>query len=83
MRNAPDNSSAVWLHDSFTQCVKSKTNLKDYNETCQEEKNTSGTHSFCLSLQLCLRQQMGDDKYHAYAVMVRQLKFFEEVALEV
>ncbi|XP_077430578.1 serine/threonine-protein kinase Nek4 isoform X2 [Vanacampus margaritifer] len=33
--------------------------------------------------ELCLRQQMGDDKYHAYAVMVRQLKFFEEVAFEV
>ncbi|XP_077385224.1 serine/threonine-protein kinase Nek4 [Festucalex cinctus] len=33
--------------------------------------------------ELCLRQQMGDDRYHAYAVMVRQLKFFEEVAFEV
>ncbi|XP_051932219.1 serine/threonine-protein kinase Nek4 [Hippocampus zosterae] len=33
--------------------------------------------------ELCLRRQMGDDKYHAYAVMVRQLKFFEEVAFEV
>ncbi|XP_057700948.1 serine/threonine-protein kinase Nek4 [Corythoichthys intestinalis] len=33
--------------------------------------------------ELCLRQQMGDDKYHAYAVMVRQLKFFEEIAFKV
>ncbi|KAJ8265410.1 hypothetical protein COCON_G00145090 [Conger conger] len=27
-----------------------------------------------------LREQMGEDKYKAYAVMVRQLKFFEDVA---
>uniref|UniRef100_A0A8C5DK20 Serine/threonine-protein kinase Nek4 n=1 Tax=Gouania willdenowi TaxID=441366 RepID=A0A8C5DK20_GOUWI len=30
--------------------------------------------------ELCLRDQMGDDKYQAYAVMVRQLKFFEDIA---
>ncbi|XP_061689390.1 serine/threonine-protein kinase Nek4 isoform X2 [Syngnathoides biaculeatus] len=34
-------------------------------------------------LELCLRQQMGDEKYHVYAVMVRQLKFFEEIAFKV
>lgn len=33
--------------------------------------------------ELCLRNQMGDDKYHAYAVMVRQLKFFEDNAFKV
>ncbi|KAM4588782.1 serine/threonine-protein kinase Nek4 isoform 3-T3 [Odontesthes bonariensis] len=32
--------------------------------------------------ELCLRDQMGD-KYQAYAVMVRQLKFFEDVAFKV
>ncbi|KAM4583076.1 serine/threonine-protein kinase Nek4 [Fundulus diaphanus] len=31
--------------------------------------------------ELCLRDQMGDEKYQAYAVMVRQLKFFEDVAI--
>ncbi|KAJ8378979.1 hypothetical protein AAFF_G00232730 [Aldrovandia affinis] len=30
--------------------------------------------------ELRLREHMGEDKYQAYAVMVRQLKFFEEVA---
>uniref|UniRef100_H3CP87 Serine/threonine-protein kinase Nek4 n=1 Tax=Tetraodon nigroviridis TaxID=99883 RepID=H3CP87_TETNG len=29
----------------------------------------------------CLLHHMGDEKYHAYAVMVRQLKFLEDVAL--
>ncbi|KAG7478019.1 hypothetical protein MATL_G00075970 [Megalops atlanticus] len=29
--------------------------------------------------ELQLREQMGEDKYQAYAVMVRQLKFFEDV----
>ncbi|XP_042261116.1 serine/threonine-protein kinase Nek4 isoform X1 [Thunnus maccoyii] len=33
--------------------------------------------------ELCLRDQMGDEKYQAYAVMVRQLKFFEEIAFKV
>ncbi|XP_029287017.1 LOW QUALITY PROTEIN: serine/threonine-protein kinase Nek4 [Cottoperca gobio] len=33
--------------------------------------------------ELCLRDQMGDEKYHAYAVMVRQLKFFEDIAIKV
>ncbi|KAM9362233.1 serine/threonine-protein kinase Nek4 [Symphorus nematophorus] len=33
--------------------------------------------------ELCLRDQMGDEKYQAYAVMVRQLKFFEDIALKV
>ncbi|XP_054472288.1 serine/threonine-protein kinase Nek4 [Anoplopoma fimbria] len=33
--------------------------------------------------ELCLRNQMGDDKYQAYAVMVRQLKFFEDIAINV
>ncbi|KAM9759086.1 serine/threonine-protein kinase Nek4 isoform 1-T1 [Menidia menidia] len=32
--------------------------------------------------ELCLRDQMGD-KYQTYAVMVRQLKFFEDIALKV
>uniref|UniRef100_A0A1A8MNH9 Serine/threonine-protein kinase Nek4 n=2 Tax=Nothobranchius pienaari TaxID=704102 RepID=A0A1A8MNH9_9TELE len=32
--------------------------------------------------ELCLRDQMGDEKYQAYAVMVRQLKFFEDVAFK-
>ncbi|KAF3856078.1 hypothetical protein F7725_016801 [Dissostichus mawsoni] len=31
--------------------------------------------------ELCLRDQMGDEKYQAYAVMVRQLKFFEDIAV--
>lgn len=36
-----------------------------------------------LSLfQVLLRQQMGEEKYKAYAVMVRQLKFFEDVAFK-
>ncbi|XP_072317974.1 serine/threonine-protein kinase Nek4 [Eucyclogobius newberryi] len=30
-----------------------------------------------------LREHMGDEKYQAYAVMVRQLKFFEDMALKV
>uniref|UniRef100_A0A8C9SHU7 Serine/threonine-protein kinase Nek4 n=1 Tax=Scleropages formosus TaxID=113540 RepID=A0A8C9SHU7_SCLFO len=30
--------------------------------------------------ELCLREAMGEEKYKAYAVMVRQLKFFEDVA---
>ncbi|XP_029907788.1 serine/threonine-protein kinase Nek4 isoform X2 [Myripristis murdjan] len=33
--------------------------------------------------ELCLRDQMGEEKYQAYAVMVRQLKFFEDVAFKV
>uniref|UniRef100_A0A8C6SDE8 Uncharacterized protein n=1 Tax=Neogobius melanostomus TaxID=47308 RepID=A0A8C6SDE8_9GOBI len=33
--------------------------------------------------EVCLRDQMGDEKYQAYAVMVRQLKFFEDMALKV
>ncbi|KAM4613053.1 serine/threonine-protein kinase Nek4 isoform 2-T2 [Polymixia lowei] len=32
--------------------------------------------------ELCLREQMGEEKYQAYAVMVRQLKFFEDVAFK-
>lgn len=36
-----------------------------------------------LSLQLCLRSEMGDEKYQTYAVMVRQLKFLEDVALRI
>ncbi|XP_035008465.1 serine/threonine-protein kinase Nek4 isoform X1 [Hippoglossus stenolepis] len=32
--------------------------------------------------ELCLRDQMGDEKYQAYAVMVRQLKFFEDIAFK-
>ncbi|XP_068576059.1 serine/threonine-protein kinase Nek4 isoform X3 [Cebidichthys violaceus] len=33
--------------------------------------------------ELCLRDQMGDEKYQAYAVMVRQLKLFEDIAVKV
>ncbi|KAM8757687.1 serine/threonine-protein kinase Nek4 isoform 2-T2 [Acanthopagrus schlegelii] len=33
--------------------------------------------------ELCLRDQMGEEKYYAYAVMVRQLKFFEDIAFQV
>uniref|UniRef100_UPI0037E7D349 serine/threonine-protein kinase Nek4 n=1 Tax=Semicossyphus pulcher TaxID=241346 RepID=UPI0037E7D349 len=33
--------------------------------------------------ELCLRDQMGDEKYQAYAVMVRQLKFFEDISFKV
>lgn len=33
--------------------------------------------------EICLRDQMGDEKYQTYAVMVRQLKFFEDMALKV
>ncbi|XP_055016837.1 serine/threonine-protein kinase Nek4 isoform X2 [Boleophthalmus pectinirostris] len=33
--------------------------------------------------ELHLRELMGDEKYQAYAVMVRQLKFFEDMALKV
>ncbi|XP_008318507.1 serine/threonine-protein kinase Nek4 [Cynoglossus semilaevis] len=33
--------------------------------------------------ELCLRDHMGDEKYHGYAVMVRQLKFFEDMAYKV
>nr|XP_057911324.1 serine/threonine-protein kinase Nek4 isoform X2 [Doryrhamphus excisus] len=36
-----------------------------------------------IKRELCLRQQMGDEKYQSYAVMVRQLKFFEEIAFKV
>ncbi|MED6273242.1 hypothetical protein CHARACLAT_004543 [Characodon lateralis] len=32
--------------------------------------------------EMCLRHQMGDEKYQAYAVMVRQLKFFEDIAVK-
>ncbi|KAF6720781.1 Serine/threonine-protein kinase Nek4 [Oryzias melastigma] len=32
--------------------------------------------------ELCLRDHMGDEKYQAYAVMVRQLKFFEDMAFK-
>ncbi|CAL8336145.1 unnamed protein product [Merluccius merluccius] len=32
--------------------------------------------------EVCLREQMGDEKYQAYAVMVRQLKFFEDVSFK-
>ncbi|XP_031663259.1 serine/threonine-protein kinase Nek4 isoform X4 [Oncorhynchus kisutch] len=32
--------------------------------------------------ELCLRKQMGDDKYQSYALMVRQLKFFEDVSFK-
>ncbi|XP_074542644.1 serine/threonine-protein kinase Nek4 [Halichoeres trimaculatus] len=32
--------------------------------------------------ELCLRDQMGEEKYHTYAVMVRQLKFFEDIAFK-
>ncbi|XP_038871760.1 serine/threonine-protein kinase Nek4-like isoform X1 [Salvelinus namaycush] len=30
----------------------------------------------------CLREQMGEDKYQSYALMVRQLKFFEDVSFK-
>ncbi|XP_042362976.1 serine/threonine-protein kinase Nek4 [Plectropomus leopardus] len=33
--------------------------------------------------ELRLRDQMGDEKYQTYAVMVRQLKFFEDIAVKV
>ncbi|XP_026205892.1 serine/threonine-protein kinase Nek4 isoform X2 [Anabas testudineus] len=33
--------------------------------------------------ELCLRNQMGDEKYQTYAVMVRQLKLLEDVAFKV
>ncbi|KAF3689668.1 Serine/threonine-protein kinase Nek4 [Channa argus] len=33
--------------------------------------------------ELCLRNLMGVEKYQAYAVMVRQLKFFEDTAFKV
>ncbi|KAM8917583.1 serine/threonine-protein kinase Nek4 isoform 2-T2 [Spinachia spinachia] len=33
--------------------------------------------------ELCLRDQMGEEKYQAYAVMVRQLKFFEDISINV
>lgn len=33
-------------------------------------------------LQLRLRKEMGEEKYQSYAVMVRQLKFFEDVAFQ-
>lgn len=36
-----------------------------------------------FSLQQCLLHQMGDEKYQAYAVMVRQLKFLEDVAFKI
>ncbi|XP_075952243.1 serine/threonine-protein kinase Nek4 isoform X2 [Anarhichas minor] len=36
-----------------------------------------------IKRELCLRDQMGDEKYQAYAVMVRQLKFFEDIAVNV
>ncbi|XP_061778632.1 serine/threonine-protein kinase Nek4 isoform X2 [Nerophis ophidion] len=36
-----------------------------------------------IKREVCLRQQMGDEKYQNYAVMVRQLKFFEEIAFKV
>ncbi|XP_013988936.2 serine/threonine-protein kinase Nek4 isoform X2 [Salmo salar] len=32
--------------------------------------------------ELCLRKQMGEDKYQSYALMVRQLKFFEDVSFK-
>ncbi|CAL8274811.1 unnamed protein product [Boreogadus saida] len=32
--------------------------------------------------QVCLREQMGEEKYLAYAVMVRQLKFFEDISFK-
>ncbi|KAJ8409324.1 hypothetical protein AAFF_G00235220 [Aldrovandia affinis] len=32
--------------------------------------------------ELRLQEQMGEDKYQAYAVMVRQLKFFEDIAFK-
>uniref|UniRef100_A0A8C8BNX1 Serine/threonine-protein kinase Nek4 n=1 Tax=Oncorhynchus tshawytscha TaxID=74940 RepID=A0A8C8BNX1_ONCTS len=32
--------------------------------------------------ELCLRKHMGDDKYQSYALMVRQLKFFEDVSFK-
>ena len=35
-----------------------------------------------LLCQVCLREQMGEEKYVAYAVMVRQLKFFEDISFK-
>ena len=35
-----------------------------------------------VSLQLRLQEEMGEEKYQSYAVMVRQLKFFEDVAFK-
>lgn len=32
-----------------------------------------------LHTQRCLREQMGEDKYQSYALMVRQLKLFEDI----
>uniref|UniRef100_A0A0E9VAC8 Uncharacterized protein n=1 Tax=Anguilla anguilla TaxID=7936 RepID=A0A0E9VAC8_ANGAN len=32
--------------------------------------------------ELQLQEQMGEEKYQAYAVMVRQLKFLEDVAFK-
>ncbi|XP_030585636.1 serine/threonine-protein kinase Nek4 isoform X2 [Archocentrus centrarchus] len=36
-----------------------------------------------IKRELCLRDLMGDEKYQAYAVMVRQLKLFEDIAFKV
>ncbi|XP_070702117.1 serine/threonine-protein kinase Nek4 [Pempheris klunzingeri] len=36
-----------------------------------------------IKRELCLRDQMGDERYQTYAVMVRQLKFFEDIAFKV
>ncbi|KAM4741605.1 serine/threonine-protein kinase Nek4 isoform 3-T3 [Anableps anableps] len=36
-----------------------------------------------IKRELCLRDLMGDEKYQAYAVMVRQLKFFEDIAVKI
>ncbi|XP_061910730.1 serine/threonine-protein kinase Nek4 isoform X3 [Entelurus aequoreus] len=36
-----------------------------------------------IKREVRLRQQMGDEKYQNYAVMVRQLKLFEEIAFKV
>ena len=45
-------------------------------------------NSYCIKniwtifSQVCILEQMGEEKYLAYAVMVRQLKFFEDISFK-
>lgn len=56
---------------------------KTMSPEIRRENIESDSHTSFFSLQQCLLHHMGDEKYQAYAVMVRQLKFLEDVAFKV
>ncbi|KAI4881642.1 hypothetical protein NFI96_014196 [Prochilodus magdalenae] len=69
--------------------VKLLDKVLDIMQVEDEEKREASYQSVIANIQfnhptaqVLLRQQMGEEKYKNYAVMVQQLKFFEDVAFK-